>query len=344
MSSLRDYPRSRPRDPIAIVCLTVLLAGCAGSGGGMPDPSVQYPIAGLGPPPYAVREERLNRPDPEADPAAARGYTGAEPSYWANQPDPSRDDPPREEDGLPPPPTFNSLADCEQAYGRGQCRTGDEIFSRHAPGGTPLPAPIARSYMPEAYGSMTGALAYGYLSPPGAYMPGLPYQHYVSPIVIRRYQVITPIVIQRYRSAPIHVRESEVRRGPQARPHQHRPHPWVERPPHARPATPPRAAAPARPPSAPQPPTRLAPPSSIPAPQAPGRLPPSSAPRAVATPTASDTPRPAARPAPSSSARPAARPTHSSTPRPVARPGESSRSSRQPQSRDSKRKDEQQPR
>jgi hypothetical protein len=222
----------------------MLVAGCA-SVGGMPDPSVQYPIAGLPPPPYAVREERLQRPDPEANPEAARGYVGSQPPQWAAQDSSAEDDPGGEQESLPPPPTFNSLADCERAYGPGQCRTGDELFSRHAPAGTPVPAPLARSYMPEAYGSMTGALSYGYLAPPAAYVPGVPYQQYVSPIVISRYQVITPVVIQRYRSTPIYVREAQIRRGPVIPPQYRRPPPLERRPPHYRPQVPPRPPGPA---------------------------------------------------------------------------------------------------
>jgi len=241
---------------IGLAALIMLLPGCAGPWGTLPDPSVQYPIAGLPPPPYAVRQERLDRPDPEADPAAARGFTGEAPPAFAGT-DPSYgSEQSAEQEILPPPPTFNSLADCERAYGPGQCRTGDEIFSRNMPVGTPLPAPIAQSYMPYAYGSMTGALSYGYLAPPGAYVPGIPYHQYVSPLVISRYQVITPVVIQRYRAVPLYVREAQIRRGPVIHQHDRRPYPPSSRPPapnlpYPRPAVTPRAvAAPVAPPPA----------------------------------------------------------------------------------------------
>lgn len=244
---------------IGLAALVVLLAGCASPWGTLPDPSVQYPIAGLPPPPYAVREERLYRPDPETDPAAARGFTGDAPPAFAGT-GPSDDaEQSAEQEILPPPPTFNSLADCERAYGPGQCRTGDEIFSRNVPPGTPLPAPIAQSYMPYAYGSMTGALNYGYLAPPGAYVPGIPYHQYVSPLVISRYQVITPVVIQRYRAVPLYVREAQIRHGPVIHHYDRRPYPLSARPPYPgppypRPAVTPRAAPPMAPPPSMAPP------------------------------------------------------------------------------------------
>jgi hypothetical protein len=194
--------------------LVMALAGCALPGPPQPDPSVQYPIAGLPPPPYSVRAERLERPDPESDPVAARGFSGSAPAQVETaQPGLSTFGDEAEEN-LPPPPTFSSLADCERAFGPGQCRTGDEIFGRHAPAGTPVPPPIAQSYMPYAYSGMTGALAYGYLAPPGAYVVGVPYQSYVAPVVVSRYQVITPLVIQRYHARPVYVRETLIQRGP----------------------------------------------------------------------------------------------------------------------------------
>lgn len=255
----------KPRPPMRLMklglsSLVALLAACAGPGGTLPDPSVQYPIAGLPPPPYAVREEHLHRPDPETDPVAARGFTGVSPPGSAPA-GPAEEGNTAEEaarsaeqDLLPPPPTFNSLADCERAYGPGQCRTGDEIFSQNLPTGTPLPAPIAQSYMPYAYGSMTGALSHGYFAPPGVYVPGIPYRQYVSPLVISRYQVITPVVIQRYRAVPLPVREAQIRRGPIIHPHDRRPYSLGTRPAYPRPAAAPRTAATpvAPPPLAPQ--------------------------------------------------------------------------------------------
>ena len=353
LSTSNARPRPSPVR-LSVGLISLLLAGCA-SVGGMPDPSVQYPIAGLPPPPYAVREERLQRPDPEANPEAARGYVGSQPPQWAAQDSPVGDDSGGEQESLPPPPTFNSLADCERAYGPGQCRTGDELFSRHAPAGIPVPAPLARSYMPEAYGSMTGALAYGYLAPPSAYVPGLPYQQYVSPIVISRYQVITPVVIQRYRSTPIYVREAQIRRGPVIPPQYRRPIPLEGRPPHARPPMPPIPPRQAIPAAAPPPATLVVPQREIrpygppprearpvttpPREASPGTTPPREPRPSVAPPRDARPHAPQPRD-PTPLVRPAGPVAPASSSAPVARPTDPAHSGGRPPPRDPRRKED----
>jgi hypothetical protein len=267
------------RSPLTVILggATVLLVGCAGSqfpGSGEP---TQYPIASLPLPPYSVREERLPLigDGPNGPTQAGSGAWASQPpgSTWppADPADPQAGDG-SEAEWLPPPPTFNALAECERAYGPGQCRTGDEIYRQYAPPGTPIPPQIAYGYMPHAYGSMTGVLVNGYLAPPAAYVVGVPYQSYLFPPVISRYRVITPVVIQRYHSAPVYVRETIIHRGPIVRDQRVRPpHPGypATRPapgpgasPQWRPDGPPRAAQPLAPPVPPRPIAPIAPPPS----------------------------------------------------------------------------------
>ena len=270
---------------------TTVLFGCSGPQFPGAGEQAQYPIASLPLPPYSVREERLPM---TGDWSGGSPQTGN--ASWANrQPGSSwpqadgGEQPPgdgSEAEWLPPPPTFNALADCERAYGAGQCRTGDEIYRQYAPPGTSVPPQIAYGYMPHAYGSMTGVLVNGYLAPPAAYVVGVPYQSYLFPPVISRYRVITPVVIQRYHTAPVYVRETIIQRGPIVHdyrvrppypgPSSVRPGPGSGAPPHWRPDGPPRIAQPPAPPPAPAP--SLRPMSPIaPAPMPPG--PPPASPR-----------------------------------------------------------------
>jgi hypothetical protein len=335
--------------------LVMALAGCALPGPPQPDPSVQYPIAGLPPPPYSVRAERLERPDPESDPVAARGFSGSAPAQVETaQPGLSTFGDEAEEN-LPPPPTFSSLADCERAFGPGQCRTGDEIFGRHAPAGTPVPPPIAQSYMPYAYSGMTGALAYGYLAPPGAYVVGVPYQSYVAPVVVSRYQVITPLVIQRYHARPVYVRETLIQRGPvvydryrYAPPPPRPPAPARVAPPPIQPYSAPRPAASSVAPAPPPPPRPAAVTAPAPVRPAAGTLGSNPAPAPAPVPSPSPGSRPWAGPPPPPSNRPPAgtapAPSSLQAPAPtqgISKPSGATPPARPAPARDPKRRDEQ---
>jgi hypothetical protein len=112
---------------------------------------------------------------------------------------------------VPPLPTFVSIADCEQAYGFGNCSTGAMVYSQAS---LPPPPDAGFWYMPNAYGLMTGALVHRHYAPPAPYRPTILYQNYVAPVVVQRYRVIKPEVVNVYRSAPASVQGSGVIHGP----------------------------------------------------------------------------------------------------------------------------------
>lgn len=111
----------------------------------------------------------------------------------------------------PPLPRFLSIADCEQAYGPGACGTGAVVY---ASAGIAAPPDAQTWFIPVGFSVMTGVLTHAYFAPPARYVVGIPYQVYVTPVVIERYRVVTPYAIERYHAAPPMVREGLMRRGP----------------------------------------------------------------------------------------------------------------------------------
>ena len=118
---------------------------------------------------------------------------------------------PAEIDLMPPLPTFATIADCELAYGLGQCGTGAALYSQ----ANMAPPPNAVNWFaPFAFGVMTGVLVNQFFAPPTVYYSTVHYHSYLAPVVVERYRVVTPVVVEHYRHAPPEIRRSVWATGP----------------------------------------------------------------------------------------------------------------------------------
>jgi hypothetical protein len=136
---------------------------------------------------------------PSSQPVYARPVTQA-PQTYAD-----------ETDLVPPVPTFESVYECELAYGPGACGSGSQIY---AAASLDAPGNAANWYMPFAFGAMTGVLVNRYYAPPARYVATVPYKTYLSPVVVQQYRVVTPRVIEVYHRAPLSVRSESHLHGP----------------------------------------------------------------------------------------------------------------------------------
>lgn len=114
-------------------------------------------------------------------------------------------------DLVPPVPTFTSIADCELAYGIGECGTGADIYTRAA---LEPPVEVRSWYMPYAYVPMTGVLVQRFFAPPAFFVPTVEYRAFVSPVVVQKYRTVTATTVATFKRAPVAVQHATLKSGP----------------------------------------------------------------------------------------------------------------------------------